>query len=118
MGTRHIGEILEKNIKLVGADAFSQRGFTQVPNAILRSGEITPGAKLTYTLLLSYAWHNDFCFPGQERLAVDMGIARGTANRHLKELSEKGFIKIKRQGFNKPNLYEVNLTAKVLKGAK
>ena len=118
MGIRAIGEILEQNIKLIGADALSQRAFTQVPNAILRSDKISPGAKLTYTLLLSYAWHNDFCFPGQDRLADDMGIARQTANRHIKELADKGFIAIKRQGLNRPNLYEVNLTAKVLKGAK
>ena len=115
---KQVGELMEKNIKLIGADAFSQRGFTQVPNAILRSPKISPGAKLTYTLLLSYAWHDDFCFPGQDRLAEDMGIARQTANRHVKELADKGFINIKRQGLNKPNLYEVNLTAKVLRYAK
>ena len=109
-----LGGIIERNIKLVGGDALSQKGFTQVPNAVLKNGTISPGAKLTYALLLSYAWHDDFCFPGQERLADDMGIARQTANRHIQELRKAGFIKVKKQGFNKPNLYEVNLKAKVL----
>ncbi len=109
-----IAEVLERTIKIVGADALSQRGFTQVPNAILKSSKLSPGAKLTYTLLLSYAWHNDSCFPGQERLAEDMGISRRSANTHIKELSDKGFIKVTRQGMGKPNLYEVNLKAKVL----
>ena len=27
-------------------------------------------AKTVYSLLLSYAWHNNLCFPGQERLAA------------------------------------------------
>jgi hypothetical protein len=114
-GVQHIGQILqERNIKLVGADAFSQSGFTQVPNAVLKSDEISPGAKLAYTMLLSYAWHNDFCFPGQDRLGTDMGVSRRSANTYIKELNEKGFINVKRQGQGRPNLYEVNLKAKVI----
>ena len=113
MTVRHIGEVLEKNIKLVGADALSTRGFTQVPNAVLKSTSLSPGAKLAYTMLLSYAWHNDFCFPGQGRLGEDMGVTRRSANTYIKELSEKGFIKVKRQGQGRPNLYEVNLKAKI-----
>src|SRR5512134_3446410 len=69
-----IGELLkERSIVLKGADALSAQGFTQVPNHVLRSGNITPGGKLAYAMLLSYAWQNDYCFPGQERLAKDMG---------------------------------------------
>jgi biotin operon repressor len=114
-GALHIGEILkDRNIKLVGGDALSQNGFTQVPNAVLKSDEISPGAKLAYTMLLSYAWHNDFCFPGQARLATDIGISRISANKHIKELEKKGFIKVTRRGQGKPNLYEVNLKAKIL----
>ena len=116
---KHIGDILkDRNIKLVGADALSLQGFTQVPNAVLKSDELSPGAKLAYTMLLSYAWHNDFCFPGQERLAQDIGIKRQTANIHIKELETKGFVKITRRGQGKPNLYEVNLKAKILSKRK
>jgi DNA-binding MarR family transcriptional regulator len=115
MGIRHISEIIvDHNIKLIGADALSIRGFTQVPNAVLKHKKISAGAKLTYTMLLSYAWHNDFCFPGQERLARDMGVGRTTANAYIKELSTKGFINVKRRGQGATNIYEVNLKAKVL----
>lgn len=110
-----IGDMLDKNITLVGADVLTLRGYTQVPNAVLRCEEISAGAKLAYTMLLSYAWHNDFCFPGQERLAKDMGVHRSTANVHIQELAKKGFVKITRRGQGKSNLYEVNLKAKVLK---
>ena len=67
-----------------------------------------------YTMLLSYAWHNDFCFAGQDRLGTDMVVSRRSANTYIKELSVKGFINVKRQGQGRPNLYEVNLKAKVI----
>ena len=107
--------VLQRNISIVGADALSQHGFTQVPNVVLKSDELSPGAKLAYTMLLSYAWHNDYCFPGQDRLADDMGVSRQSANTYIKELSTKGFIKVNRKGQGRPNFYEVNLKAKVLK---
>lgn len=112
---KSVGEIIqEKNIVIKGGDALSTRGFTQVPDAILKSGDISAGAKLVYALLLSYAWHNDYCFPGQDRLAEDIGISRQSVNTHVKELQRKGFVKIERKGQGRANLYELNLKAKVL----
>ena len=46
------------------------------------------GAKTVYALLLSYAWHNDLCFPGQDRLARDMGMGIASVNRFVKELED------------------------------
>lgn len=106
-----IGELLkERSIVLKGADALSAQGFTQVPNHVLRSGDITPGGKLAYAMLLSYAWQNDFCFPGQERLAKDMGVTDRSVRTYLQELETKGFLTIKRQGLGKPNLYELDVS--------
>ncbi len=115
---RPIGELIkERNIVLKGADVLTTQGFTQVPNHILRSQEISPGAKLTYAMLLSYAWNNDYCFPGQDRLAQDMGITRQSANTHIQELHKKKFIKVSRRGQGKVNIYELNLAARRKKGA-
>ncbi len=104
--------LAHRTIVLEGADLLSGKGFTQVPNHVLESGMISPGAKLTYAMLLKYAWQNDFCFPGQERLAKDMGVTRQSVNTYVKELEKKEFIKIKRQGQGKPNIYTLKLTAK------
>ena len=113
LGVQHIGELLRnKNIMLKGADVLSQRGFTQVPNHLLRSDKVSAGAKLAYTMLLSYAWHNEFCFPGQERLAKDMGAGERSVVRYIQELEETQFITVTRRGQGRPNMYELNLTTK------
>ncbi len=110
---RTIADVLmEKNIILKGADAFSEKGFTQVPNAILRSNKLSMGAKMAYAALLSYAWQNDYCCPGQQRLGDDIGVTRQTANEYLQELNAKKFIRITRKGQGRPNVYEL----RVLKG--
>lgn len=109
---RHIVDFIrEKNIVLKGADALSRHGFTQVPNSVLKSEKLSPGAKLTYTMLLSYAWQNEYCFPGQERLAKDMGSGLRSVVRYIQELERERFVKITKRGLGRSNLYELNLTA-------
>ena len=109
---KSIGDVIqEKNIIIRGGDVFTEGGFTQVPNSILRATEISQGSKLVYAMLLSYAWHNNSCFPGQDRLADDLSVSRRSINTHIKELETKKFIKITRRGLGKPNLYELFLTA-------
>jgi hypothetical protein len=114
-----IADILrERSIVLKGADALSAQGFTQVPNHILKSGSITPGGKLAYAMLLSYAWQNDYCFPGQERLAKDMGVTDRSVRTYLQELEAKGFLRIKRQGLGKTNVYELDVSKNAVSARK
>ena len=108
----HIGAALEntrRNIELVGADPVTRHGFTQVPNFILKSEALSPGAKLAYTMLLHYAWQNDYCFPGQERLAKDMGAGKRSVIRFMAELERAGFIAVQRRGLGQTNLYQLFL---------
>jgi hypothetical protein len=51
----HIGghlKAIDRNLRLRNADAASTRGFTMVPNFLLDSSAVSPGAKLAYALLL------------------------------------------------------------------
>jgi hypothetical protein len=105
-----IGDILDRNIILKGADVLTAKGFTQVPNHVLVSNKLSPGSKLAYAMLLKYAWQNDYCFPGQERLARDMGVTDRSVRTYLQELEKQQFVAIKQRGLGKPNLYELNLT--------
>src|SRR3990172_4985635 len=112
---RHIGDILkERNIILKGADAVTRGGFTQVPNFLLRSKKLSAGDKMTFAMLLSYAWQNDYCFPGQQRLAQDLGLTDRSVRTHLKSLEANGLLAIKRRGQGKTNVYELNLTPRRL----
>ena len=102
----------KRNIILEGADILTRKGFTQVPNHVLESDRISPGAKLAYAMLLKYAWQNDSCFPGQERLAEDMGVTDRSVRTYIQELTKCDFLTVQRRGQGKPNLYILKLTAK------
>src|SRR6185312_16711840 len=96
---RHIGDILrDRNIEIVGADLATRHGFTQVPNFILTNKELSVGAKLAYAMLLKYAWGDDACFPGQAKLAEDMGAAERSIRTYLNELETAGLLEIKQRG--------------------
>ena len=64
-------------------------GFVQLPNFILTDKKLSAYAKLSYALLLSYAWQKDSCFPGQERMAERSGVSDRYLRQALKELQEQ-----------------------------
>ena len=111
----HIGAHLDKieqNMKLNTADPIARYGFTQLPNFILRNPDLSANAKTVYSLLLSYAWHNNLCFPGQERLAEHMGVNVSTVSRATAELEDCSLIEIERRGQGKTNFYTINFVVK------
>ena len=96
----------EQNTLIIENEAL-RRGFTIIPNYILRNPSLSFGARMTYTLLLSYAWQEGSCFPGQEKLAFDLGVTRKAVNTYLHELKEKRFVDWKRRGMGKTNVYRI-----------
>lgn len=108
---KHISEIIkEKNITLDTDNPVVRGGFTQVPNFMLKNADLSIGARMTYAMFLSYAWHNDSCFPGQERLAVDMAMSVSRVNEFIKELQSAGFVEVTRRGQGKTNIYKIKFT--------
>jgi hypothetical protein len=86
--------------------------YTKVPNTILRRGDVSPGAKLAYVMLLSYAHSQDRCFPGQERLAADIGAGVRSVVRYLQELVKLSLLRVKRRGLGKTNVYYLTAWSK------
>jgi hypothetical protein len=107
-----IQELLKRREDIVirGADALTVRGYTQVPNTILMHPKLSPGAKITYAMLLRYAWQEDQCFPGQERLAKDIGAGERSIRTYLKEIETEGLVEIHQRGLGRSNLYVLDIT--------
>src|ERR1017187_5836351 len=103
-----IRDVIKKNIQLDTRDPIILGGFTQVPNFILKDAKLSLGAKVTYAMFLSYAWHNDSCFPGQDRLAEDMGMSRSRVTEFVGELEHSGLISIQRRGQGRTNIYTIH----------
>lgn len=109
---KSLGDLLtERNIILEAPNPVTAEGFTQVPNFILRSPTLSMGAKLAYAMFLSYAWHNDLCFPGQEKLAQAIGVSRQSVGTFIRELEREDFVRVKRRGLGKTNLYTIRFRA-------
>jgi DNA-binding transcriptional regulator GbsR (MarR family) len=58
-------------------------------------------------MFLHYTWHNDYCFPGQERRAADMGMSQSRVSEFIKELQTAGLIVITRRRQERTNLYKL-----------
>ena len=99
-----IRHVLEETTIIIENKALRQ-GFTQIPNYVLLDRRLSFGARLTYTMLLSYAWQEGSCFPGQQRIAQDLGVSRQMVSQFLRELRGAGYIDWKRRGLGKTNVY-------------
>ncbi|AKX94355.1 hypothetical protein MOTHE_c15620 [Moorella thermoacetica] len=82
-----------------------KKGFTSAPNAVLYDSSLSIGARWLYIILLSFAWQENECWPGHERLAQIAGCHRNTIEKYLKELRTAGLVSWKRRGLNQTNIY-------------
>ena len=98
-------DMQERTVVLRDEGLRTLKGFIQLPIAVLKHPDLSPAAKITYGILLSYAWQEDFCWPAQDRLAQDMSCSVRQVRRHLQELKEARAIKIDQRGLNRPNIY-------------
>ena len=101
-----IGEVLEKHTIVILNESL-KKGFTQLPNYVLRNKQLSFGARLVYAVLLSYAWQEESCFPGQDKMADDLGCSKRQVIRYLQELRETRYVDWKQRGLNKTNVYYI-----------
>ena len=67
------------------------------------------GGKIYYAMLLKYAREKDECFPGQQKLAEDIGASERSVRSYQKELEEAGFLRVVHRGLGKTSLYQIDL---------
>lgn len=99
-----------RNIEIASTDPVARHGFTQVPNFLFKNAGLSMGAIVVYSKFLSYAWHNDFCYPGQVKLAADLDVGERSVRTWIKELEDVGLLEVKQRGLGKTNLYTLNFT--------
>lgn len=80
--------------KIVAFEAgFMQLGFTMLPNVVLLNSRLAVGSRLLYATLAHYARQSDKAWPGQERIAVHMGVSERSIRTYLRELEEHELVK-------------------------
>lgn len=99
---------------LINKEPRYTKDFVQIPFVILRNPGIGPLEKVLYMNLVSYAWYVDEVFPGQDRLAWDLGVNIKTVRKGLVNLKKVGLISWRQQGFNKPNIYTIEPIPQVI----
>lgn len=87
------------------SDPATQAGFTIIPNVILRARRLSPGSRLLYGLLKMYAWQAGSAYPGQDRLAEEMGVSTRQIRNYQTELVSAGLIRIEQRGLKQTNRY-------------
>jgi hypothetical protein len=92
---------------LVIDDPIYARGFVVLHKYILHARNVTAQAKILYCFLLSYAFQDEQCFPGYERLTGDTGWSENVVRKYMKELEEIGLVTVEQRGFMKTNLYHI-----------
>ena len=69
------------------------KNFTKLDNNILRDPNISIQEKILYASLVSYCWDSGYCYPGQMRLASELGVSDRSIRNWLKGLEDYGLIK-------------------------
>lgn len=98
---------------LIIQDPVLKRNFTTVPNVVLTAPGLSLAAKALYAILLMFAWQNNECWPGQDKLAEAAGCSDRTVRKYLDELRDYGLISWTQRGLNQTNIYYIHDLAKV-----
>lgn len=94
---QHVGVFVKQRVeRVIIENEMMRAGFAALPYVVLRDTKLSLGARLTFAVLLSYAWQNNATFVGQEKMAKDMGLGQRQLQRYLYELRDTKYIEITR----------------------
>ena len=93
----NIGSLVRERLQqVIIENEMLRAGFAALPYLVLRDLRLSIGARLAYAVLLMYAWQEGSCFPGQERMAGDLGVSPRNLRRFLTELRNLGYVSWKK----------------------
>lgn len=88
-----IGATLRERLdRVIVENEMLRAGFAALPYIVLRDTKLSVGARLSYAVLLMYAWQEGSCLPGQERMAGDLGVSARHLRRFLNELRDANYV--------------------------
>lgn len=84
-------------------------GLWPITQRMFRKNELTHYERDVMMNILGRIGRNEGAFPSQETISADLGFSVSSVKRALIGLVAKGFIKKQRRGFQKGNLYTVDV---------
>jgi predicted transcriptional regulator len=102
-----------KQDKVIFRELEKQYGFAQISHLVTEDKLLSDLAIRVYLSLLKYAMNKNYCFPGQDKLALTIGKSRSSVFRGLNELRNRGLVSWKTRGLNKTNLYVIEPISEV-----
>jgi len=78
--------------KVIFRELEKQYGFAQISHLVTEDTTLSDLAIRVYLALLKYAMNKNYCFPGQDKLAMILGKSRSSIFRGLNELRNRGLI--------------------------
>ena len=89
----NVGSLVKDRVeRIIVENEMLRAGFAALPYMLVRDVRLSLGARLVYAVLLMYAWQEGSCFPGQGRMAADLGVSPRNLRRFLAELRGLGYI--------------------------
>lgn len=114
-----LSNLVQKRVeRIIVENEMLRAGFAALPYVVLRDTKLSVGARLSYAVLLSYAWQADATFVGQEKMAQDMGVSERQVQRYLYELRDTNYIEISRTDKRFNNTYIIKDVKTKLKHRK
>ena len=90
---------------LIALEPRIRAAFHPLYHEICERRDLTPGAKIVYTVLVSYHQRFNDVFPGRDRLARDTGLSKRQLVEHMKTLEDRGLLKMERRSLGLTNRY-------------
>jgi hypothetical protein len=98
-----------RKVTETGQYANLNTNFVQLPHKLLRCLGLTTYEKIILTDLIAYMGKNNYCYPTQETIALNINASSKTVSDHLKSLNEKDIVWVDYRDHNNVYYLAANL---------